>query len=79
MLTTIGNPYLILGLLLYLFTTVLWVSLLRFLDLKLAYPIMALAFIIVPVLANLFLSEKIEFNTIIGALFIVIGIFISTR
>jgi len=74
-----GNFFLISGLILYFFTTILWISLLRVTDLKVAYPIMALVFIIVPVLAKFFLDEKVGTNTFIGGVFILIGIAISVR
>lgn len=75
----IYNYYLLIGLLIYVVTTFLWISLLKIVDLKDAYPIMALAFIIVPLLAKFFLKEEIEFKTIFGGLIIIIGIIISVR
>jgi drug/metabolite transporter (DMT)-like permease len=73
------NAYLMAGLLLYMATTLLWIGLLRVVDLRQAYPIMALAFIIVPVLGRYFLHEKLELNTILGGMVIVAGIWISVR
>jgi len=73
------NYYLMIGLFIYVVTTVLWIALLRVVDLKEAYPIMALAFIFVPILANWFLGEKIDYKTFLGGAFIIIGIVVGSR
>jgi drug/metabolite transporter (DMT)-like permease len=73
------NFYLIISLLIYMITTILWVWLLRVVPLKQVYPLVALAFIIVPILARLFLNEKLELKTIIGGIIILIGVYISVR
>jgi len=78
-LKSVCNYYLMLGLFVYAITTVLWVGLLKVVDLKQAYPLMSLAFLIVPVLARIFLQEKIEINTIVGGLIIVSGVYVSIR
>jgi len=73
------NNYLIIGLVLYALTTMLWVGLLRIVDLRYAYPIMALAFVIVPVLAKYFLGEELKFSSVLGGLIIVAGVCVSVR
>ena len=75
----IQNYYLIIGLLLYALTTMLWVGLLRIVDLRYAYPIMALAFVIVPILAKYFLGEELKFSSVLGGLIIVAGVCVSVR
>jgi drug/metabolite transporter (DMT)-like permease len=71
------NKTLIAALVLYGVTTVLWVIFLKFVELRLAYPIMALAFIFVPIMSRMFLYEPISVRTIIGGAVIGIGIAIS--
>jgi len=39
----------------------------------------ALAYVFVPILAKVFLSEDLELKSIIGALIIIIGVYISVR
>ncbi len=69
--------YLFLALCLYGVTTIGWVWILKHLSLVRAYPFMALAFVIVPLLAMFFLGENISFNYLLGALLIVCGIILT--
>jgi drug/metabolite transporter (DMT)-like permease len=71
------NPYLFSALVLYGSITFLWVYTLKVTPLPLAYPIQALAFIIVPVLNYFFIGEAIASRTILGAAVIFLGICIS--
>ncbi len=75
----IFNFYLIISLFIYMMTTVLWIWLLRVAPLKQVYPLIALAFLIVPILAKIFLNEKIEPKSIIGGFIIMVGVYISVR
>jgi drug/metabolite transporter (DMT)-like permease len=70
------NPFLIGGLVIYLAATALWIWLLRTIPLSVAYPFMALAFLFVPVLAATFLGEPLSFNSALGAVLIVAGIWL---
>jgi len=38
---------------------------------------MALAFVIVPILGRVFLKEELRINSILGAIIIIIGVYIS--
>lgn len=71
------NPYILINLFIYCAATLLWIWLLRFIDLRLAYPLMALAFVIVPILGRVFLKEELRINSILGAIIIIIGVYIS--
>ena len=73
------NKYLLISLFIYMITTILWIWLLRLVPLKQAYPLIALAFLIVPILARLFLNEKLELKSIIGGIIIFIGVYVSVR
>lgn len=75
----IQNKYLIIGLVLYALTTMLWVGLLRIVDLRYAYPLMALAFVIVPVLAKYFLGEELKFSSVLGGAIIIAGVCVSVK
>jgi drug/metabolite transporter (DMT)-like permease len=46
--------------------------------LRIAYPVSALGFVIVPILGHHFLGETFSARTVIGALVIIAGIAIST-
>ena len=65
------------ALFLYAVTTVGWVIILRHLPLIKAYPFMALAFIIVPMLSFFFLGEEAGFTYWLGTLLITIGIIVT--
>lgn len=71
------NGWLIVALILYGATTLLWIWVLRHAPLHLAYPFMALAFVIVPLLSYYLLGEPINTKTFIGAALIVIGVSLS--
>lgn len=71
------NGWLITALSLYGITTLLWIWVLRHAPLHFAYPFMALAFIIVPLLSYFFLGEPINIKTLVGGAIIVIGVVIT--
>ena len=73
------NKYLLISLFIYMVTTILWIWLLRLVPLRQAYPLIALAFLIVPILARVFLNEKFELRSIIGGIIIFIGVYVSVR
>ncbi len=75
----IFSPIFISSLALYGVATFLWIFTLKKTSLSVAYPFMALAFVIVPILSYFFLNEKISTNTMIGTVFIIIGLIITTR
>jgi len=66
------------ALIIYVFSTVFWITALRALPLRVAYPVSALAYVLVPVLGHFFLSEPITLRTLAGAVVIVVGIVIAT-
>ena len=76
-ISSLLQPKLILALCVYGIATVLWIAVLRYTPLGLAYPFFGLAFLIVPVLSWLWMSEPINLNIIVGGSLILIGIWIS--
>ena len=60
------NPWLYAALGLYGAMTILWIWILRHAPLSIAYPFMALAFIIVPLLARLVFGEPLSWQTLAG-------------
>lgn len=71
------NGWLLGAFVLYGLTTLLWVWILKHVPLHMAYPFMALAFFIVPLLGYFALGETISVKVLLGSLFIVIGVIIS--
>jgi drug/metabolite transporter (DMT)-like permease len=73
------SPAMLLALVLYALTTVLWVYILRTVPLTIAFPLYALVFLLVPVSAHLLLGESLSWNTLIGGVMIVLGVIIAVR
>lgn len=71
------NGWLIASLALYGLTTLGWVWILRHVPLHLAYPFMGLAFLIVPMLAWLLLSEPLHWRTMAGGVLILVGVMLA--
>ena len=71
------QPKLILALCVYGIATILWIAVLRHTPLRIAYPFVALAFLIVPVLSWFWMDEQISLNTIVGGAAILIGVWIA--
>ena len=78
-LWVIANIYVVAGLCLYASATLLWLRLLQHIPLTMAYPFVALAFVIVPVAASVFLDESVTRGYWIGISLIVLGVFIASR
>ena len=71
------QPKLILALCVYGIATILWIAVLRHTPLRIAYPFVGLAFLIVPVLSWFWMDEQISLNTIVGGTVILIGVWIA--
>ena len=73
------SPVMLIALVIYAAATLLWVFVLRTVPLSSAYALFSLAFLIVPVLARIFLGEAISTNTLLGGAIIVVGVVIAVR
>ncbi|WP_201864668.1 EamA family transporter [Microvirga soli] len=71
------QPVIILALILYCGTTMLYVGVLQYVPVSKAYPYMALAFILVPIAAVLFLGETISLRYVIGVGLMIIGLLLT--
>lgn len=72
------NPALIIALCVYAIATIAWVIVLSRVELRVAYPYAALAFLIVPTLSYLFLGEEFSIKTYIGGFIILAGVYVSS-
>jgi drug/metabolite transporter (DMT)-like permease len=70
----ITNFYIVTAIGLYAGIIFLWIILLGYVPLKIAYPVQALAFVIVPILSSLIIGESLQMNTFVGAALIITGI-----
>lgn len=73
------NPWLWIGIIFYLANFFLWIALLSRVDLSVAFPLSSLTYIIVPLLAIVFLGEKVQFVRWTGIIFIIIGVSLAGR
>jgi drug/metabolite transporter (DMT)-like permease len=67
------------GIILLGLSTLLWVWILRLMPLNIAYPFMALAFVLVPLLCYFLLSEPLAWKNLYGTVLIVAGVIIVSR
>ncbi len=74
----IFNGWLWAALVLYGVMTLLWIWILRHTPLHLAYPFMGLAFLIVPVLAWVWLGEPLTWQTLVGGALILAGVTLAS-
>jgi drug/metabolite transporter (DMT)-like permease len=72
------SGWFLLSIALYGVTMLGWVWILRQAPLYLAYPFMGLAFLIVPVLAWLFLGEPLHWRTLAGGALIMAGVALAS-
>ena len=73
------SPIMLLALVVYAAATLLWVFVLRTVPLSSAYALFSLAFVIVPVLAWVFLGEPLAVHTLVGGAIIVAGVIVAVR
>jgi drug/metabolite transporter (DMT)-like permease len=73
------SPPFVTALAVYAVATLLWVYALRMVPLGTAFPLYALTFLLVPVLAHLFAGEPLTANTLIGGAVIIAGVAIAVR
>lgn len=73
------SPMVLLGLALYGVGTVLWLFALRQLDLSLAYPFVAMSFVMVAGSGMIFLGEPVQPSRLIGLALIVVGLLVMAR
>lgn len=75
-LSLLFNVYFLLAMALYAVFSVLWVWILSFTPLSRAYPFVALAFALTPLLGGLLFGEPISLRLVLGIVFILCGLFL---
>jgi len=74
--TVAFNPVFLLALAIYGAATLLWIHVLKTVPLAYAYSFMALTFVLVPLVAAIFLKEPLTIKYAMGACLIIAGLFI---
>jgi len=72
------NVPIVAAVILYALCTVMWIGALRTLPLRVAYPVAALSYVLVPLLGHLFLHEPLTARTIAGGVIIIVGVIVAT-
>lgn len=75
----LGSPWVLMGLTLYGVGAVAWIAVLSRLDLSLAYPLLALNFVLITLTSKVFLGETVPTLRWVGMFVICIGIIIVAR
>lgn len=70
----IFTPYVFTGLALYAFSALIWLRILRAVNLSFAYPMISLSYVLVVILSALLLKEKIPMITVAGLILICAGV-----
>jgi drug/metabolite transporter (DMT)-like permease len=73
------NPYVIVGLILYVFSTLVWIYVLSFEKLTNVYAFTALTFVLVYLGAVMLLGEKISVPTVAGIVAILFGLYLISQ
>lgn len=68
------NPFFIGAMVMYFGLSLMWVWILSFIPLSRAYPFVAAAFIVTPLLSHLFFKEALDLRFFLGLLLIVSGL-----
>ncbi len=79
LLSLILNPYLVLAVLLYVLLSAVWVWVLTFVPLSIAYPFVALTFILTVASGVLMFGEAVTVRLLIGGVLIIAGLIVITR
>jgi drug/metabolite transporter (DMT)-like permease len=75
----IFNPYIILGMFLYVVSAGVWLTILSRIDLSFAYPMLSLSYVSVVFFSGILLKEKISWVRWAGVAIICAGVFLIAR
>lgn len=75
----ITNPYVFIGLLIYVAGTVFWLAALSRVDLSYAYPFASLSYVVMLVASWMMFNEQITLTRILGSVVIGIGVLLISR
>lgn len=78
-LSVIKVPYLLIGVIFFGLSFLLWIKVLTKSELSYAYPMVSLSYVIVGIASAVFFNESITANKILGIGAIVLGVFVLNR
>ncbi|HID57135.1 TPA: hypothetical protein EYP37_11440 [Candidatus Poribacteria bacterium] len=71
-----SNPFVIFGLLVFVFTSMLWLVVLSRVPLSMAYPMLSLSYVIAILVSWLIFKEHIPWTRVVGAIIICGGVYL---
>ena len=78
-LSVLGMQFVALGYLMLMLRGIFWILILKKMSLSQAYPLLSIAYVIIPFMSYYLFSENISFFKIMGGVIITIGIVVSNR
>lgn len=75
----VSNPWIMIGLVIIIIETVLWIAVLSKIDLSLAFPLASSSYVFILLVSAFILHEQVSVNRVIGTVLIMIGIVIVTK
>lgn len=78
-LKVIFTPYVFIGFMCYGISSIIWLFVLERFPLSIAYPALALSYVLIVLLSFIVLKEPLTVNKVIGSLIIVTGVFVLFR
>lgn len=75
LLSLVKEKFVVLGIVLYISATAIWLVVLSQEEISFAYPLVALGYILVAILGKLVFNENLTFFRIIGILLIILGVY----
>lgn len=77
--SVITNKFLLMGLIFYGLSALLWINVLSRMKLSVAYPLVSFGYILTFIFSYFILHEDIYWNQIVGLILIILGIIFITR
>ncbi len=75
----VGNHFIILGILFYAISVVVWIGVLSRVDVTIAYPMVSLGYIVNAIAAYYFFNEQLTVTRMSGILIILLGVYLVAR
>lgn len=73
------SPYIILGIICYVLSLVLWLGVLSRMEVSIAYPLTSIAFILTAIGAAIFFGEHVTMIRVAGIVVIITGIYLISK
>ncbi len=79
LMRSFGNPYVLLGYIMYGISSLSWIIVISRVELSFAYPMIAIGYVLVVILSRFIFAEHVTPLRLLGTLVICLGVFIMSR